>query len=262
MAKYNYQDLREEVEQWSSAEAKALDGWENTPWSTHDDDPEGRYFETIGDTAGQTFQLSAARKDEMFGLIVMAEAAEAAGDVPRADRLVQEIYQYLNEASSLATSPFGGFAAASEFDPEPPGVPSISLREDAEHDYPALFRAVDIWLEAQKRGLPGDRTHHVSETVGEDAGVRFHQIRAQAEDFRARIRKAADCDKRGEMHEADRLVSELSEALGITDAAVPQIEAYLFEAARKGAFRRRLLLVIGVLLSLAGIAAVVFTARG
>ncbi len=260
MPKYNYQDLREEVEQWSSAEAQAIDGWPNAPWETYDEDPEGQYLDTLGDTAGQTYQLSAARKDEMFGLIVLAEAAEASGDIAKADRLVHEIHQNLNEASRRPSAFFTGFGTVSEFDPEPPAVPSIALREDAEHDYPALLRAVDNWLEEQKHDRETGHATHSAGAIGDDASIRFHQMQSQAEDFRARIRSAADHEKRGEMFEADRLVSGLTEALGITDAAVPQIEAYLYEAARKSAFRRRLLVMIGAVLSLGGVVMLLFAA--
>ncbi len=269
MPKYDYEDLRDEVERWTASEADVLERREKAQLSAHDDDPEGHYLDTIGDTAGQYFRSSLSKKDELLGLIVFAEAAERQGDVAKADRLVAEIHDSLAQRSGV--SAMTGFSLESEFDPEPPEVPNISLLDQAEHDYEALLRAVERWQDAEERDVgrwenepdnDRDPANHFADTTGEGSAIHFGQIQSQAEDLRTQIRQAAACEKRGDMAEADRLVAGVRDAIGITDDAVLQIEAFLYEAARKSASRRRVLGMIWALVVLAAIAAALFTALG
>jgi hypothetical protein len=273
MARHDYGDLRADVELWSSYESEALDRWEKAEWKAYDEDPEGRYFDTIGDTAGQYFQSSTGKKDEMLGLIVLAEEAEKAGDTEEADRLVKEVRRHLNAGSSVPEPVVAALDVAAGFDPDPPDIPDISLLDDAEHDYEALMRAVDRWRDAEERDIDRweaerereydkDPANHYADTIGDGAGYRWQQVQSQAEDFKEQVRRAAACEQRGDMTEADQLVAELRDAIGVSDEAMPQIESYLDDAARKGASRRRTIIIIWAILAVAGIVAALFNVLG
>lgn len=269
ITKYNYQDLREEVEQWSSPAAGAHGGWQRPPWEDGQRGPEDWDLDMLGDTSGHGIDQDAARKDEMLGLIVLAEAAEASGDTARADRLVDEIHQILSQGAQGVLPEHAGPGGAGEFDPRPPDVPRISLLDTQEHDYAALLRAVDLWQQAQERAIDHSKTAqmssntrddatHFADTMGDGAGARYHQVQTKADELRACVRAAMDFEKQGRSDEADRLIEGLQDTLGITDAAVPQIETYLYDAARKSASRRRLLALLGAGLLVAGGVAAVY----
>ena len=273
MAKYDYQDLREEVERWSSAETDALDRREHAQSAAYDEDPEGRYFDTIGDTAGQHFHFTRGKRDELLALIARAEMAERDGNVGTADQLVTQIYRNLREASALPAPRQDPPDPAAEFDPEPPDIPDISLLAEADHDYEALLRAVDRWQEAEEREIDrwekeherefaADPVNKYADTIGEGAGIQFRYVHSRADDFRAQVRRAATYERHGDMQAADRLVAEVRNALGIRDDAMPQIEAYLFDAAYKSATRRRMVALVWAIVGLLGVAAALFGILG
>ncbi len=274
MTKYDYDDLRHAVERWSASEGEALDTWEKAAWKTHDEDPEGRYFDSIGDTAGQYFQATRSKKDELLGLIVLVEAAEKEGDIKVADHFVDRLYRAI--ATTGIPAPATSFASAdpeTEFDPAPPDVPGLSLLDGAAHDYGVLRRAVKRWQDAEQSELDrwdvareadydAEPANHYADTIGDGAGYQFRQIQSKAEAFHDRIRKAEDLERDGDMDGAGRLVSDLREELGVTDDAVAQLDDFLFEKSRRPRSWRRWFVIAWIVAAVVAIVAAVFNRFG
>lgn len=277
MTKYDYEDLRNAVERWSDSEGEALETWEKAEWKSYDKDPEGRYFDTIGDTAGQYFQATDSKKDELLGLIVLAEAAEKEGDTNTADQFVDRLYGAIatTDIPAAATSPTSA-DPETEFDPVPPDVPGLSLLDGAAHDFDALRRAVKRWEDAEESALDrweaareaeydADPANHYADTIGDGAGYQFREIQSKVEEFNDRIREAEDLERDGNMDGAGQLVSELREELGMTDDAAAQLDDFLYEKSQRPRSWRRWVViawiaaaVLAVVAALLSVAAALF----
>ena len=274
MTKYDYDDLRHAVERWSASEGEALDTWEKAEWKSYDEDPEGRYFDTIGDTAGHYFQATDSKKDELLGLIVLAETAENEGDTNVADHFVDRIYRAI--ATTDIPAPATSHASAdpeTEFDPAPPDVPGLSLLDGAAHDYGALRRAVERWEEAEESELDrweaereaeydADPANHYFDTIGDGAGYRFQQIQSKVAAFNDRIREAEALERDGDMDGASQLVEELREDLGVTDDAAAQLDDFLFEKSQRPRSWRRRFVIAWIVAAVVAIVAALFNLFG
>lgn len=241
MAKYNYRALREDVDRWSAQDADAFERWRYDQHAAGPACYDESDLETFGDTAAGF--LSPPLRHELLELIRDAEQAERAGNAGRAEALVAELGRALQGAPFASPVPTASHYD-SGFDPDPPAIPDISLLDGESPDYDGLLAAVERWHDAETAAIDrgeaerlhahgGALAHDYAAMIGDNAGIRFREVHSQADDFRVRIRRARDCDRRGDSAQAAVLLEGLRRDLGIRDDATTQIEAYLSAAHRR-----------------------------